>query len=803
MTDDRYRPLNDTEKTAGANNVTDLPDDTAKAELSRRIISETVPDNSLLDCYLINGRGNSKLADGWPAAVRFHPSLPYSFRVGTHRPALVMPKVDATGAVIGLHAVFLSADGTKKADVASPKKSYGRGGVVVIRADGETLLASEGPEDAITLAVTNPDAAIICTAGAGTLRRVADHLPVATKRVVLVADRDEVGRTGAERAAKAVAERGIPVSIAMPPDGVKDANDLLRRDGADAVRAMIAAAVPFTPPQPDEKDDGVAGLSRCDQLIACAMRCATFWHDADGNAHASVEIGNHVEHYPVRGGAYRSLVINTFGARFSREIDDGDTKQRVPGSIPANALNDALGTLEAMARIGSERVPAVRVAEHENAVVLDLGRPDWSAVVITTDGWEIAARPPVPFVRPQGLRPLPVPTRGTPITVLRHLVNLRDDEDFHLVVAWLVMALRPRGPFPIMVVNGEQGSAKSTFSRVLRKLIDPNAADLRAAPRDERDLLIAAKNGWIPAFDNLSAVNADLSDQICRISTGGGFSKRANYTDTDEVLINVCRPIILNGIPALATRPDLADRAVTLTLPAMPPENRRPEAEFWAAFDGAAPGILGALLDGVSAALRNEGNVKFDRTPRMADFARWSAGAFSAFGWTAEQFVAAYDENQRRGVEETLEADPIATAILDLMSERVEYVGTATALLGEINDRVPDPVRKERAWPKDAIRLSGRLRRVATALRVMGLEVDPDQHKGRGRDKKRIVAIRRLPEAGTMKQSGGDDDHGTVVPKTIVEFHDVNGCGNVGDDGDDESRRHLDNEPPLSWETEL
>lgn len=237
----------------------DGPTAAQKAEIAKRLWQEAAP-LPLLDRYLCETRGIPRPPDGWPDHVRLHPTLPFSFHVGQHRPAMLMPKTDADGNITGLHAVFLDSEG-KKAAVAAPKKSFGPAGVVVFRSDGELLLACEGPEDALSLLVAMPEAAVICTAGAGTLKRVADHLPAETRRVVLMADRDDAGREGAEAAARAVTEAGLPVAIAVPPEGVKDANELLRRDGIEGVQAAILAASPWHP-APDDGETGTPAGSR-------------------------------------------------------------------------------------------------------------------------------------------------------------------------------------------------------------------------------------------------------------------------------------------------------------------------------------------------------------------------------------------------------------------------------------------------------------------------------------------------------------------------------------------------------------
>ena len=198
---------------------------------------------------------------------------------------------------------------------------------------------------------------------------------------------------------------------------------------------------------------------------------------------------------------------------------------------------------------------------------------------------------------------------------------MQTDTDFVLVVAWALACLRNRGPYPVIVLSGEQGSAKSTFSAILRALLDPNTAPLRALPREDRDLFIAASNGHVLAFDNVSGLPAWISDTLCRLATGGGFAVRQLYTDQDEVLFDAARPVILNGIEDIVTRPDLADRAVFLTLEPIPEERRRPEQELWAAFEAERPRILGVLLDAVAKGLAELPRTRLDKLPRMADFA--------------------------------------------------------------------------------------------------------------------------------------------------------------------------------------
>ena len=132
--------------------------------------------------------------------------------------------------------------------------------------------------------------------------------------------------------------------------------------------------------------------------------------------------------------------------------------------------------------------------------------------------------------------PLPMPERGGSIEALRPFLTLSNENDFVLVVAWLLAALRPTGPYPLLAISGEQGSAKTVLSKLLRSLVDPNVAPVRAFPREERELMIAANNGHLLAFDNLSGLPGWLSDAFCRLASGGSFALRRLYTDDEEVL---------------------------------------------------------------------------------------------------------------------------------------------------------------------------------------------------------------------------------------------------------------------------
>jgi hypothetical protein len=239
------------------------------------------------------------------------------------------------------------------------------------------------------------------------------------------------------------------------------------------------------------------------------------------------------------------------------------------------------------------------------------------------------------------MQPLTLPLRGGSIEALAPFLNLASENDFVLVVAWLLGALRAGGLYPILAISGEQGSAKTVVSKLLRALIDPSVAPVRALPCDERELFIAASNGHVLAFDNLSGLPPWLSDTLCRLTSGGAFSTRRLFTDQDELVFAAARPVILKGIEDFITRHDLADRAIQLMLAPIAERHRRPENALWREFEFARPHIRGALFDAAAHGLHMLPEVCLQRLPRMADFALWATACESAFR-PAGSFEAAH-----------------------------------------------------------------------------------------------------------------------------------------------------------------
>lgn len=407
----------------------------------------------------------------------------------------------------------------------------------------------------------------------------------------------------------------------------------------------------------------------------------------DGNPYISIPVNDHTENYKV----YSDYTINIITHRYYSKHKD----------VPSDkAIKEILSLLAAKSKYeGLRHEVFIRVAQVDDVIYVDLGNVKGEVIQISPDGWNFIKDVPVKFLRPPGMGELPCPVEGGNLRQLSDHINVRNDEDLYLILGWIVECYRPGFPKPILNIRGEQGSAKSTTTKILKALIDPSFPPLRSFPSREDDLIIAASNQWLLSFDNLSHINADQSDALCCLATDGGFSKRKLYSDSDEICFHLRRPIILNGIVDTAHQPDLIDRTIFIDLPSIPNGDRKTESVVWSLFDKDKAIILGAIFDALSVALKNYRQVKINESPRMIDFATFATAAESA--WNAEpgSFIKSYQNNRSNAVMKNLEEDPVASGIIRLMDTHQIWAGSAQNIIDAIECMVTDSIRRSRAFP--------------------------------------------------------------------------------------------------------
>lgn len=470
---------------------------------------------------------------------------------------------------------------------------------------------------------------------------------------------------------------------------------------------------------------------KTDLLVHLVRKKAELFHAAEQtkySTYADIVIDGCRETHAIGSSSFSEWMRNLYF----------DAEESTPGREVVNGATDMLRALAR--RKGPEREVFVRCANHRGDLYIDLGDPQWRAVHVSKSGWRIVNRPPVRFRRGGAMTALPLPQKGGSIDMLGESLNTKDKDSFVMVVAWLLAALRDRGPYPVLVVNGEQGSAKSTLTKILRSLVDPSTAPLRHTSSSDRDLFITATHSWVLAFDNCSDLPHWLSDALCRLATGGGFATRQLFSDMDEVVFSAMRPIILNGITEFVERGDLADRSVFVHLTPISKKERKTEKEVLGEFESLRPKILGALFDAIAAGLTRLPSIDLPTKPRMAEFAEWAEACSEHFTCADGDFLKAYERNQASAVASVVEADSVASAIQEFaysLGVDGEWEGNATELLEKLDPIAGEKVTKQRSWPKSSKAMGKAVARVAPALRQAGVHVDRPNRTGR----KRLIVI--------------------------------------------------------------
>jgi hypothetical protein len=466
---------------------------------------------------------------------------------------------------------------------------------------------------------------------------------------------------------------------------------------------------------------------------------------ADGEGHASkaVRLMALVEQWPV---------VQSPTGRFFAEVDgaavplDGKAwlawvsaqyQSKWKGIVSGGLVKDTTNVLQGRPQRSAE-VP-LRVGERDGVAWLDLG-PEAGAVPLAEVDDD--ALPPA-FHRPSGTLPLPAPEAGgaADIEELRGFLGFEHGHLWTCCLAWLLATLRAAAPYPILFLQGEADSGKSTLGEILRSLVDPRGLESLGLPRGAealRNLAIQAEHNHVLAYDNLSSLDGELSDAFCRIATGDGFAIRSLYSDRDLVVFRAARPVLFTSIVDALVRPDLLSRSLIAQLPVRAIEGGRrvTPGELRAGVAARAPRVLGALV----AAARSSRPVEVPSTVRMGGPCAFAAGAEEQLGLPPGSVVAAYLTS--RGKAHEVEAgDPLVEALLEYLRPGTQVRVTYRQLLDRLGELAWGEARPPAWWPTHGKALQAQLRRHAGLLRASKVTVEVVEE---GHDKTRILHLRRL-----------------------------------------------------------
>jgi hypothetical protein len=459
-------------------------------------------------------------------------------------------------------------------------------------------------------------------------------------------------------------------------------------------------------PKSGEDTEGEIKRSQTDMLVEFAKAHFDLLHDKNGDVYACET---------------KTGVLRRLGGRQFKDIFISLFYEKHKLTVRDQALRESLGTLQAIGRFnGESRDVNTRVAKHGQAYYIDMCQPGNSrAIEINPGSWRMVDEPPVLFVRSESSQPLPAPVHGGNLGLLWNTANIPQSLRV-MVVTWLIDAIRFDTPYPGLELTGEQGSGKSTASEAIRRTIDPSSCNLRGAPKTVEDIFVCAKQNHLVAYENISHLAGPMQDALAILSTGGGYSKRALFTDADESIISVRRPWLVNGIAISVTQQDLVDRVISIECPVI--ETRQSSSAQWQKFDTDLPQILGGLLDTAAKAFEILPTMSLppaDR-PRLVEYVLLGMAVARSAGQSPESFVAKFKELRAETIGRTLDASPVATAVIEFLETTPTGI---EADLTEILRRLDQhKLVGAESWPRTAKGLGDSLRRAAPALRHLGIE---------------------------------------------------------------------------------
>jgi len=444
------------------------------------------------------------------------------------------------------------------------------------------------------------------------------------------------------------------------------------------------------------------------------------------------------------------------GSEGYKDFVQGEFFKATGDTLTAAQLDEVSRIHRSQAGESAEKEVYVRTAAPaSDRSYIDLNDGKNTIIEVDADGWRVSEHPSVIFKRPSSMGALPMPEHGGSVENLREVFNLEREGDFPIIIAVLAYILRGcpnnHGTYPVIVATGREGSAKSTFMKIIKNLIDPGSPQTRTPTNDLKDLFIGANNVLVYSLDNISFFDHVMSDALCSLATGGGFARKMNYTDDEETIFDIRRAILLNGI-SFNIAPDLLSRSILIEL--RPPAVYRTEAEIWATVERISASILGGLLTMISAAMRHEQIVKDEQSrsgkdnnqTRLADFRIFSIALERGQGWPEGQIISSLLTAQKDMLEEKAAEDPLIQVIVKIVEEQGVWTGSASKLFNEINARSCD----FNARPKSAVKLGLLLKRYHNVLESQGIHITREREGG-GSRRWELSTFDRKPTQGTQK----------------------------------------------------
>jgi len=276
---------------------------------------------------------------------------------------------------------------------------------------------------------------------------------------------------------------------------------------------------------------------------------------------------------------------------------------------------------------------------------------------------------------------------GNPLDEFVKLCRIPNPELFKV---HLISMFAAGTPMPIMAIHGHSGASKSTTSSMIKRIIDPsgntNEDNLKSFPHGEDNFVTSLAGSYFSAYENISHIDVEISNMLCRAVTGGSFEKRTQYTNGDVYTISVKRKILINGIDFTISQPDLADRSIIYEMERIPVEQRKTDKFVEETFRKLLPNLLGQIFLILQKVLSIKDRVEQECTklPRMASFGIFGEAIYQALGHKQGEFLEIYNNSIQKNLEILYENNPIIPCLEHILDDKNEFDIQANDLYKQI-----------------------------------------------------------------------------------------------------------------------
>lgn len=405
-------------------------------------------------------------------------------------------------------------------------------------------------------------------------------------------------------------------------------------------------------------------------------------------------------------------------------------------------------------------------------VEIDLCNGAGTTVQVTSSGVQVMpGTSETLFIRPASSMALPVPSPDGDYGLMGRYLNL-EPVSFLLYIAWVAFTIAsPKieaTKYVFLVLKGTQGTGKTFASKMIKRVIDPNAVGAQMLPGSPRDLAIMLQSVHLLVVDNLRELSTLISDSLCIAATGGSVPMRKLYTDDEQKALYLHGAILFNGIHPFMGQSDFADRCLVLDLVPIAPAARKSEAQMLIDFEADCPAILGGLYGLIVKILQKLPGAQVVAPSRMLDFCRWLAAMELALGLDLGALQHPYADSLRDAQLESLLDNPLAVTIIEFAEkmDAPEWVGTPTDFYDRLTKLAEFSLQRSRVWPSSAAVLSKRLHGLQAPMLAQGISIDWT----RGKDRQIVVRSTRPHQQDSGKASNASLSGSLGASAAVAEY---------------------------------